>query len=99
MRAKELKRLNHKAYLKAFISANADMHIKMAFGYVKGMEAAHSYRTNPEKLPTTAKFWFSPSIFANGFRSAFIMYAGNEARNEVNKRFTDIMKCYESLDK
>lgn len=91
----ELRRLNHKAYLRKFIQANPDMHIKMAVGYVKGMEKGCRYRDNPENLPTTYKFWFSQSIFAHGFRSAFTQYAGQDLKNEAEQRFIDIKHMYD----
>jgi hypothetical protein len=99
MNSKELRRLNHKSYLRSFIFANPDMHLKMAIGFVKGMKAGRDYRDNPEKLPTTAKFWFSQSIFAHGFRSAFTQYAGQGLRNEVDRRLTVIYQLNNLLDK
>ncbi len=99
MNSKELRRLNHKSYLRSFIFANPDMHLKMAIGYVKGMKAGNDYRDNPEKLPTNAKFWFSQSIFAHGFRSAFTQYAGQDLRNEVDRRLTIIYQLNNLLDK
>ena len=74
------------------------MHLKMAIGFVKGMKAGRDYRDNPEKLPTTAKFWFSQSIFAHGFRSAFTQYAGQDLRNEVEIQFINIYHLQDCLD-
>lgn len=99
MEAKELKRLNHKYYLERYVFANADQPIRFSIGFVKGMEAANDYVTNPEKLPTKPKFWFSMSLFAMGFRSAFTRYAGQGAYNDVNATMRDRLKLQNSLDK
>ncbi len=89
MQAKELNRLNHKYALECHIRANPEQPVKFTVGYLKGKEAAMhflpEYGGNPEILPTTASFWFSASLFARGFRSAFNRYAGQKVYNEVNE--------------